>query len=586
MGYDYSHSIQQTADGGYIVAGCTESFGAGDRDFWVLKLDGNGSVIWQKAYGGPGSDEAWDIRQTADGGYVVAGTTDSYGEGNGDLWVLKLDSEGDVEWEKVYGGTEFDGAAAVRQLEDGGYIIAGGTSSFGAGSGDYWLLKLDGSGNVVWEKTYGGTEYDYVISLDQTSDKGYVVAGYSFSFGTTNSAMWIVKVDENGSVLWQKAYDGAGYDYARSIHQTQDGGYIVAGATTSFGAGNYDFWVMKLDENGVITSQKAYGGSNYDYANSIRQTQDGGYLMAGSTRSFGAGNDDLWLLKLDSSGAITWEKTYGGAGYEGAYFANQLQDGTIIATGGVTSFGAGDRDFWVLKLDSAGSIGYCPFEGISIALVIDTAATVIDTTAVPITSTATATGTTATVSDTTAVPLSVCGVPSGPERLKIGSTRKKKGDGNITSLDGLIDCPDTCQTLYTTGISTILYANPATLSTFIGWKPTPSGCETTNPVCQITMDEKKSIKAIFQGPNKLKVVTTSKNGAFGSVSSGDGFINCPTDCEESYILNAPVTLTATAGTDSRFVKWTGNPCKTELSNVCTFEMNKNTTIKAIFEPDL
>jgi hypothetical protein len=154
----------------------------------------------------------------------------------------------------------------------------------------------------------------------------------------------------------------------------------------------------------------------------------------------------------------------------------------------------------------------------------------------------------------------------------------------LSRAEGLIACPDTCQQDYNPGLAVTLYANPATLSTFIGWKPTPSGCETMNPVCQVTMDKKKSIKAIFQGPNKLKVVTTFKNGATGTVTSGDARISCPGDCEELYILNAPVTLTANAGADSTFVKWTGKPCKDETTNVCTFTMEKNATVKAIFAP--
>jgi len=580
--YDYATSIKLTSDGGYIATGFTESFGAGYRDFWLLKLYENGNVNWQKVYGGSGAEVPWDVNQTADGGYIVAGCTGSFGVGSDDLWIVKLDSEGHVVWEKSYGGPGSDCAASVRQTEDGGYIVAGGTSSFGAGSSDFWLLKLDGSGNVTWEKAYGGTGYDYVTSLGQTSDKGYIMAGYTSSFGVTNSGMWIIKVDENGVITWQKTYGGTGYDYAESITQTQDGGYIVAGETTSFGAGNYDLWIIKLDENGVITWQKTYGGTGYDYASSIRQTQDGGYLVAGSTKSFGAGNDDLLLIKLDNTGAVAWEKTYGGSGNDGIYFVNQVQDGTIIAAGGTDSFGAGNRDFWLLKLDPTGSIGSCPFEGISTAIVSDTAVTAIDTNAVPITSTATVTNTTATVTDTTVSPNIVCSASLGLERLKVGSSNKKNGEGTVTSREGLIACPDSCQAEYTEGFNVTLFATPSALSTFLGWKPSSPGCEGADP-CIITMDKKKSVKAVFQGPNRLKVVTTFKNGGTGTVTSGDALINCPGDCEEPYILNAPVTLTANEGVGSTFVKWTGKPCKDESTNVCTFEMNKNATVKAIFE---
>ena len=370
----------------------------------------------------------------------------------------------------------------MRQTEDGGYIVAGGTSSFSAGSSDFWLLKLDGSGNVTWEKAYGGTGYDYAMSITQSLDKGYIVAGYTSSFGVTNSGMWIIKVDENGVITWQKTFGGTGYDYVESITQTQDGGYIVAGETTSFGAGNYDFWIIKLNENGVITWQKTYGGTGYDYASSIRQTQDGGYIVAGSTQSFGADNDDLWLIKLDNTGAIAWEKTYGGRGNDGIYFVNQVQDGTIIAAGGTDSFGAGNRDFWLLKLDSTGSIGSCPFEGISTAIVSDTAVTAIDTNAIPITSTATTTNTTATVTDTTVSPNIICSASLGLSASRLGPQIRTMAKA-VTSREGLIKCPDSCQEEYTKGFNVTLFATPSALSTFLGWKPASLGCEGTDP-CQ------------------------------------------------------------------------------------------------------
>ena len=272
-----------------------------------------------------------------------------------------------------------------------------------------------------------------------------------------------------------------------------------------------------------------------------------------------AGND-LWLIKLDNAGAIAWEKTYGGSGNDGIYFANQVQDGTIIAAGGTDSFGAGNRDFWLLKLDSKGSIGSCPFEGISTAIVSDTAVTAIDTNAVPITSTATITNTTATVTDTTVSPNIVCSASLGLERLKVGSSNKKNGEGTVTSREGFITCPDSCQAEYTEGFNVTLSATPSALSTFLGWKPASLGCDGTDP-CQVTMDKKKSVKAIFQGPNKLKVVTTFKNGATGTVTSGDALINCPGDCEELYILNTPVTLTAKKGSVQRSSSGPASPVK-------------------------
>ena len=582
-GYDHTYSVQQTLDGGYIVAGSTLSFGAGNGDAWIVKLDENGVVTWQKAYGTPGSDYPYFARQTQDGGYIMVGYT-AFGAGNGDAWIVKLDENGVVTWQKAYGGTGYDVACSVQQTQDGGYIVAGGTVSFGiGGTTNIWLIKLDASGSITWEKAYGGTGYDVAYSARQTRDGGYILIGRTSSFGAGSDDTWVLKLDASGNITWQKAYGGTGDDRTYAIVQTQEGGYIMAGETTSFSTGDRDIWLVKLDGSGNITWQKTYGGTSDDSASSVEQTQDGGYIVAGSTDSFGKGNLDAWLLKLDSGGGVVWQNTYGGSGIDYASLANQTSDGGYIVAGAMESLGDGNNDIWVLKLDSTGSIGPCPFEGISTALITDTSASVIDTDAVPITSTATVTNTTATVTDSNALPVSICGVSSGPERLKTGATRKKQGDGTITSLDGLIDCPDACETFYNMGIATILSATPSALSTFLGWKPASLGCESTNPVCQITMDKKKSVKAVFQGPNKLKVVTTFKNGGAGTVTSGDALINCPADCEKLYILNAPVTLTANVGAGSTFVKWTGKPCKDEPTNVCTFEMNKNATIKAIFE---
>ena len=578
-------AVEQTSDSGYIVAGQTLTFGPGESAAWLVKLDADGEIMWQKAYGGTGYDYAWSVQQTNDGGYIMLGGSETFGAGGTDIWLVKLEPDGDVVWQKTFGGTSNESVYWVQQTSDDGYIVLGDTYSFGAGDRDVWILKLNADGDVTWQKTYGGTGYDLPFSIQQTTpDGGYILAGGTSSFGAGSSDLWLVKLDADGKITWQKAYGGTGYDFANSVMQTTDGGYIVAGQTSSFGAGKDDVWVMKITNSGDVTWQKTYGGTESELAFSIQQTNpDGGYIMTGGTYSFGTGNNDLWLVKLDADGEVTWQKTYGGSGSEGAYLVRQTNDGSYVAAGRTNSFSSGSYDAWILKVDGNGSASPCPFEGISTAIVSDTAATITETAAVTGNTSAVGVNTTVVPVDSTATTTVVCPL-TGDIQLKVGSTRKRQGYGTVTTADGLIDCPGTCQGFYPAGFDVTLYANPAILSTFIGWKPTPLGCEATNPICKITMDEKKKFKAIFQGPNKLKVGTTFKKGALGSVISGDGLINCPTDCDESYILNAPVTLTANAGTDSRFVKWTGQPCKEVLTNVCTFNMEKNVKVKAIFEP--
>jgi uncharacterized delta-60 repeat protein len=374
---DCATSIQQTSDGGYIVAGYTASFGAGNSDFWVLKLNSGGAVSWQKSYGGAEADSANSIQQTGDGGYIVAGYTYSFGAGNSDFWVLKLDSNGTVDWERRYGGAEADSATSIQQTSDG-YIVAGATYSFGAGNMDFWVLKLNSSGTPSWAKTYGGASGDGAYSIQQTDDLGYILAGYTYSFGGGDSDFWVLKLDTDGVVSWQKTYSGGDDDIAYSIQQTSDDGYVVTGYTKSFGAGNWDFWVLKLNSYGTVDWQKAYGGTEEDLAKSIQETSDGGYIVAGYTLSFGAGSYDFWVLKLNSYGTVDWQKGYGGAGWDQAQSIRQTIDGRYIAAGWTGSFVITNWDFWVLKLNGDGTV---PFNAATGAQAADTDAVPADTTA-------------------------------------------------------------------------------------------------------------------------------------------------------------------------------------------------------------
>ena len=290
----WPHSIQQTMDGGYIVAGETRTWGT-SSNIWVLKLSSEGDVEWQKAYGGNDNDEAHSIQQTYEGGYIVAGETRSWGVGD-DIWVLKLSPVGDVEWQKTYGGDADDSAYYVQQTMDGAYIVVGNTNSFGAGSIDFWVLRLSSTGDVEWQKAYGGSDSDEVHSGQQTMDGGYIVAG----------GINVLKLSSEGDIEWQHSY---GTVVASSVQQTMDGGYIVAG--TGGGGGDLSVsyansGILKLSFNGEIEWQKAYGGGFDDHASSIQQTSDEGYIFAGNTASFGISRFDynFWILKLSSNGEL------------------------------------------------------------------------------------------------------------------------------------------------------------------------------------------------------------------------------------------------------------------------------------------
>ncbi len=373
---DVARSIQQTSDGGYIVAGYTKSFGAGGSDFWILKLSTTGTIEWQRTYGESDNDQAYSIQQTNDGGYIVAGYTYSLGAGGSDFLVLKLDSDGGIEWMHTYGGSGYDEAYSIQQTSDGGYVVAGSisASSYHGDFGDpvsiYLILKLSPTGEIEWERNYGigGDTYNKAQFIQQTGDEGYIITGTTGDHINFDS-FWILKLDSAGISEWQHKYQISD-DWAYSIQQTNDGGYIVAG----WSYGRRKSWILKLSSTGGIEWQHLYGDIDGDQeAYSIQQTNDGGYIVAGGTHTFGVRGHDFWVLKLDSDGNIRWQRTYGGSDFEQAYCIQQTNDGGYIVAGYTYSFGAGESDFFILKLFSDGDIdSSCGFIEVSDFIVSDT----------------------------------------------------------------------------------------------------------------------------------------------------------------------------------------------------------------------
>jgi hypothetical protein len=325
-GYSYSNDGDVTGHHGTYYS----------PDYWIVKLNKHGNIQWQKSLGGSYIDQAYSIQQTRDSGYIVAGysySNDGDVSGNhgyADDWIVKLNKNGNIQWQKCLGGSRGDVASSIQQTTDSGYIIAGYSSSHDGdvtgkhGAVDYWILKLNKNGNIQWQKCLGGSAGDHAYSIQQTTDSGYIVAGWSESRNVDvknnhgGTDYWIVKLNKNGNIQWQKCLGGGFADAAASIQQTTDGGYIVAGYSKSKDGdvsgkhGSYDYWIVKLDKQGNIQWQKCLGGHSADYAYSIQRTTDSGYIVAGYSESNNGdvrnnhGGTDYWIVKLsaDNSSAV------------------------------------------------------------------------------------------------------------------------------------------------------------------------------------------------------------------------------------------------------------------------------------------
>ncbi|MFC1860188.1 PKD domain-containing protein [Chloroflexota bacterium] len=333
-------SVHQTMDGGYILAGFTEINGMDNWDVYLVKADSSGNMEWEKTFGGNGYDIARAVQQTNDGGYLIAGATESYGSGLSQVYLIKVDTSGNIEWEKTFSGME---AFSLQLTTDNGYIVTGSSSSC------VYLLKTDDSGNMEWEKQIGGDGSQHGRSVYQTADGGYAVAGLEVNVDGIQDG-YLVKTDASGNVEWEQTYNTDSKDDLFSVQQTTDGGYVMAGTTESYEMDIHDVYVIKTDVLGNMEWNQTFGGSGYDYGRFIYQTTDGGYTVAGTTDSYGAGLRDFYLVKSDATGNVEWEQTFGGVSYETDLSAQQTADGGCVMVGTTTSFGAGGYDAYLVKV--------------------------------------------------------------------------------------------------------------------------------------------------------------------------------------------------------------------------------------------
>ncbi len=349
--YDVGVSAQQTTDGGYILVGVTASYGAGKDDVWLIKTDSTGNKIWDKTFGGPENDMGLSGQQTSDGGYIITGRTRSYGNGLDDVWLIKTDSEGNKTWDKTYGGTLNDDGSQVRQTTDGGYIIVGDVNNNGGGDGDLWAIKTDTNGNMLWDKVFDGEgrplSHDSGSSIALTSDGGYIISGGTFTTQDTYGYnIWLIKIDEAGNTLWDKKFGGTDAEGVSSVIQTNDGGYLMVGVD-SYSNADEKIWLVKTDENGEFLWEQKYGGMGTARGESVQQTSDGGYIIAGFTYKKFIRYKAL-IIKTDENGAQEWSKIFfGGIGNCIAFSAQQTADGGYIIGGERNVFL--NSNIWLIK---------------------------------------------------------------------------------------------------------------------------------------------------------------------------------------------------------------------------------------------
>lgn len=345
---DVGNAVQQTRDGGLIIAGTTASFG-GTSQALLIKTAADGTETWLKTFGSSFREEVWSVQQTHDDGYILCGTTAR--DGLEKVWLVKTDSAGELEWEATFGGDGWDVGRAVRQTTDRGYIIAGWTTSHGVGEEDVYLIKTDENGNLVWEMNYGGSKADRGYDIIEIGG-GHVVIGQTYSKAEASSDIYLIKVDRDGKLLWERTFGGDQVDIGSSIQPTTDGGFIIGGSTYSKGAGLYDAWLIKTDSAGNRQWERTYGGAEDDFCRALRHTADGGYIFVGETSSFKTGGPNVWVVKTDSSGNVTWSQVLGGVGADRAWGVWQSLDRGYVVVGETSSFGAGDRDVWLIKLSN------------------------------------------------------------------------------------------------------------------------------------------------------------------------------------------------------------------------------------------
>lgn len=351
---DRATAVAETPDGGLLVLGNTLSYGAGNSDIFAARLNPDGNAAWFKTYGGAGTDEAYSVVGAGDGSFVIAGCTNSFGASGVDVLVIKIDGSGNVIWSNYYRLPQDDYSVSLQEYTDGSFVLAGYSNFVPERNFDAMLIKIDVSGSFEWGRVYGGIWNDFGSAVKVSGDGSLLLLGYGYS-DEANGDINLMRIYGDGVLQWSKHYGGGGFDRAYDMQFTSDNGIIICGHTQSFGLSSGDAYFFKTDANGFVYWSKTLGGAGVDSAVSVRETSDGGFIAIGTTSSFGAGGNDLCLMRLFGDGAFNWYGVIGGSSNDGGSYITQKSSGDFVLAGSTQSLGSGGDDAYVLTLRSSGS---------------------------------------------------------------------------------------------------------------------------------------------------------------------------------------------------------------------------------------
>jgi hypothetical protein len=358
---DNGYDVRQTSDNGFIIVGETSSYGSGGYDCWLIKTDSDGDTLWTATYGGIKDDDGRSVQLSVDGGYIFTGVKSLIPFIEGNIWLIKTSVSGDTLWTNSYGKLDEDRGYSVYQTKDGGYIITGYTRPYGGMEiqpPNLILVKTDSNGDTTWTKTFAEDSESVGLSVQQTTDGGFIITGNIVSQNINQSDLWLIKTDSNGDTVWTKTFGSDNIDSGHSVIQTSDQGYIIVGYRDyiSPSSNKMNLWLIKTDMNGDTVWTKTFGGTKYDRGYGVQQTFDGGYIITGYTSSFGNGSADVWLIKTDINGDSIWTRTFGGIYSDVGRSVQQTSDGGYIITGLTQSYGNGGFDVLLIKTNSEGVV--------------------------------------------------------------------------------------------------------------------------------------------------------------------------------------------------------------------------------------